>query len=270
MAAEEQAEAAWEAGKLGDGQNKADRTFFDIRNLLTLDDVFIDMVDSPAVVPLLSRVTGNYQALEPDRKLSSGGSDGCMWVGGMGGRVVPSEGNADGYTRWHRDKPSSYANGNPSYRHVKVFTNLWDIPANGGATSYVPGTHRLPLGPEGHLDRGLFKRAGAEDGLLDQRLMPNCIEAALPAGSAIAFDSSGWHTSMPNTSGQARRSCYSLYRSSENRGSLTEGRNPTWPAPGGTRAGIPEQTLRRLDREGKLGIQRRRILGLPDTGTGNV
>ena len=29
-----------------------------------------------------------------------------------------------------------------------------------------------------------------------------------------------------------------------------------------------EATLRRLDREGKLGLQRRRILGLPDTGTG--
>ena len=27
-------------------------------------------------------------------------------------------------------------------------------------------------------------------GLLDQRLMPNFVEAALPAGSAIAFDSS--------------------------------------------------------------------------------
>ena len=104
---------------------------------------------------------------------------------------------------------------------------------------------------------------------------------------------------MPNTSGQARRSCYSLYRSSETRGSLTEGRNPTWPPPvsatpsfvrlriiawdpfdstghkcdvlgrqGGSRAGLSEATLRRLDREGKLGLQRRRILGLPDTGTG--
>ena len=37
---------------------------------------------------------------------------------------------------------------------------------------------------------------------------------------------------------------------------------------GGSRAGLSEATLRRLDREGKLGLQRRRILGLPDTGTG--
>lgn len=77
--------------------------------------------------------------------------------------------------------------------HVKVFTNLWDIHQNGGATSYVPGSHRLPLGPEGHLERGLFKRAQSEDGLLDQRLMPNFVEAALPAGSAIAFESVHQH-----------------------------------------------------------------------------
>ena len=37
---------------------------------------------------------------------------------------------------------------------------------------------------------------------------------------------------------------------------------------GGAKAGLSEATLRRLDSEGKLGLQRRRILGLPDTGTG--
>ena len=129
------------------------------------------------------------------------------------------------------------------------------------------GTHRLPFNPEGTLVRGTFRSASGKGNLpadaLDQRLMPNFVEAALPAGSAIAFDSKPtpdcswvgslgpcslasdssrnarliarragavWHTSLPNTSGQARRSCYSLYRSSETRGSLTEGRNPTWPA----------------------------------------
>ena len=170
-AAQEQAEAAWEANTLGENQNKADRSFFDISNVLALDDVFIDMIDSPAVVPLLSRVTGNPRALSPDSTIAAAASDGCMWVGGMGGRIVPSEGNADGYTKWHRravtprtpchphapalaaltvvrcspfrrrsvrcrDKPSSYPSEshgftNPSYRHVKVFTGLWDIPVNG-------------------------------------------------------------------------------------------------------------------------------------------
>jgi hypothetical protein len=69
------------------------------------------------------------------------------------------------------------------------------------------------------------------------------------------------HTSMPNTSGLARRGAHFAYRSSE---CYTDGRNPGW----GPRAGLDEATLRRLDAQGKLGVVRRRILGLPDTGTG--
>ena len=34
-------------------------------------------------------------------------------------------------------------------------------------------------------------------------------------------------------------------------------------------AGLSEETLKRLDVEGKLGVVRRRILGLPDAGTGD-
>jgi len=35
-------------------------------------------------------------------------------------------------------------------------------------------------------------------------------------------------------------------------------------------AGLSEETLKRLDGEGKLGLQRRRVLGLPDEGTVEV
>ena len=55
---------------------------------------------------------------------------------------------------------------------------------------------------------------------------------------------------------------YFGYRSSESFGA--SGRAPQW----GPAAGMSEGTLRRLDSEGKLGVVRRRILGLPDTGTG--
>jgi hypothetical protein len=40
---------------------------------------------------------------------------------------------------------------------------------------------------------------------------------------------------------------------------------PSW----GPVAGLSEETLKRLDVEGKLGVVRRRILGLPDAGTGD-
>ena len=135
----------------------------------------------------------------------------------------------------------------------------------------VPGTHRLPGGPGAVLARGNFRSSGDGGGpggkngggALEQALMPNYVEAALPAGSGIAFDSHVWHTSMPNTSGADRRCAYFGYRSS-GRFLGTSAHAPRW----GPVAGLSEAALRRLDREGKLGVQRRRILGLPDTGTG--
>jgi ectoine hydroxylase-related dioxygenase (phytanoyl-CoA dioxygenase family) len=165
-------------------------------------------------------------------------------------------------TQWHLDQPLPDAFDNPNYRTVKVFVGLWDLPPNGGATAVVPMTHRIPTGPSQTLARGSFRSSGrntAEDAL-HQTLMPNYVEAALPAGCGIAFDSHVWHTSMPNTSGVDRRCAYFGYRSS--------GRFwpqlPVW----GEAAGLSEETLKRLDGEGKLGVQRRRILGLPDEGCG--
>ena len=85
----------WEAKGRPDG-------FFDIPNLLELDDAFIDLVDSPKIVPMMSRVTGFEAALDPDRSVGSASTTGCMRVGGMSGRVVPTlEPGEDGFTWWH-------------------------------------------------------------------------------------------------------------------------------------------------------------------------
>ena len=48
----------------------------------------------------------------------------------------------------------------------------------------------MPRNPEGTLVRGRFRSSGFShpDDALDQHLMPNFVEAALPAGSGIAFD----------------------------------------------------------------------------------
>jgi hypothetical protein len=60
--------------------------------------------------------------------------------------------------------------------------------------SLCTGTHRIPKNPEGTLARGRYRSDGYEhaEDALDQYKMPNLVEAALPAGSAIAFDSSIW------------------------------------------------------------------------------
>eukprot|EP01051_Picozoa_sp_SAG22_P003014 SAG22_NODE_142_length_17922_cov_10.990406_4_plen_80_part_00 len=42
----------------------------------------------------------------------------------------------------HRDKPAADCWPLPNYRVVKALVYLWDVPANGGATAVVPGSHR--------------------------------------------------------------------------------------------------------------------------------
>ena len=77
----------------------------------------------------------------------------------------------------------------------------------------VPGTHRLFDGPEQtlHVARS-FNQGGrtAEELALEgvellHTNMPNHFRAAMPAGSAMFFDTSIWHTGMPNTSGQEHK-----------------------------------------------------------------
>jgi hypothetical protein len=166
-------------------------------------------------------------------------------------------------------------------------------------SAVVPGTQRLPGRPQTTLARVGLDISGVwadraslhDEATLGQRLMPNHFESAFPAGSAIAFDSVStreplrtilfalflqpachlgaremsypcqavWHTSVENTSGRDRCGAHFSYASSGRQGNTQE-----W----GATAGLSEETLRRLDREGKLGVVRRRILGLPDEGTG--
>ena len=91
----------------------------------------------------------------------------------------------------------------PSYRNVKVFVYVWDVPLSGGETAVVPGTHRVAGSPGETLSPGKFASAANGDAAA-QSTMPNLVRAAVGAGCALLFDSSIWHTSMPNTSGRDR------------------------------------------------------------------
>ena len=111
---------------------------FDVGNLLSKDDAFLDLADHPRLLPLLSEVCGASG-------LTTGASaespyHGIVRCGGMSGRVVPSgEANEQGYLSWHRDKPPADGWPLPNYRLVKVFVAIFDIPADGGGTGVVPG-----------------------------------------------------------------------------------------------------------------------------------
>ena len=108
---------------------------------------------------------------------------------------------------WHHDHPAPDGWPNPSYRNIKVFVAIFDIPQNGGPTALVPRTHRLPgnFVPGSQAGELLLRRGyrshnqdyppGAD--ALPQEAMPNHVKMALPAGSAFLFDSSVWVSVLP-------------------------------------------------------------------------
>ena len=190
---------------------------------------------------------------------------------------MPPEGNADGYCVWHQDVPPPDRWPRPKQRYVKTFTNLWAVPCNGGESGLVPGSHRLPEGPERTLQCRF--RSGRNVGYdiydetcLPQNAMPNNVRFPVEAGTMVIFDNAIWHTSMPNLGGRgggldgcSRCSVEIDYQSSET--PYTGPRAVVWgDVCGGARVGITERTLRRLAEEGRLPVPRRRLLGLPDEG----
>ena len=187
---------------------------------------------------------------------------------------------------WHRDKPPCDGWPLPHYRVVKAIVYLWDVRPGGGATGLVPGSHRLPEGPRqtlyGRYTRGDQDVGGADDGdnsigapptegpALPHSLMPNHLECVGTAGTAVCFDTSIWHTGLPNVSRDDRRSVIVGYRKTHDRCILprvpaissrtgsSETRGP------GHACGLSEATVHRLAREGKLPPVRRRLMGLSD------
>ena len=109
-----------------------------------------------------------------------------------------------------------------------MFVNIFDVPEDGGPLSVVPGSHLLPFNPWEIFGKS-FKSSLTLDAELAQEQMPvseqrgsraslfrpgpdrkvacaqNHVKFAAPAGTALLFDTSCWHTPMPNTSAAPRR-----------------------------------------------------------------
>ena len=107
---------------------------FDIGNLLDQDDAFLPLLDAPPLLAVLSQVCGAGGFETADEKPADSPYHGIVRCGGVGGRVVPSEANEEGYLTWHRDKPAADNWPLPNYRLIKVFIAIFDIPESGGAT----------------------------------------------------------------------------------------------------------------------------------------
>ena len=136
-------------GGFASGTNVA-RRFFDLGSLSEVDDCFIELMDHPAITPVMTHFAGGGDV----GGNPGSGNDvyhGIAQVGGCGGRVLPPDTDRRyspapiGYLGWHRDVPASRTlmGPLPSYRHIKGFVYLWDVAEDGGCAAVVPGSHLL-------------------------------------------------------------------------------------------------------------------------------
>jgi hypothetical protein len=157
-----------------DGMNRGTQpaAFFDIPSPLERDDAFIDLIDHPSWYGLLMDFT----------------DDDLILLGPQVRLLPPSP---ISYVGWHPDVPHT----NPL--HIKVQIYVDDVAPDQGPFCFVPKSHKPGAGPYPHVRR-------LED-MPGRKIFPG------KAGTAILFNSYGWHTSMINSTTQPRKSIILIY-----------------------------------------------------------
>ena len=141
--------------------------FFDIPKPLEKEDAFIDLADHSTYFGLLVDLLGEDLVFK-----------GCQV------RTLPL--SPVSYVGWHPDVPHTKP------QHIKVQIYVEDVPEDGGAFAYVPGSHKPEVGRYPVVHR-------LED-------MPGHQVFPGKAGTAILFSTYGWHTSMVNRTQAPRKS----------------------------------------------------------------
>ena len=147
-----------------------------VRNLPTLDPVFLQIVDHPVVLPILERVL-----------------DKTLVLGSLSSRIVRP---GDGYQDLHSDIPRHMLN---SVSPVMMNT-VWmldDFNAEIGGTRIVPGSHKSGW-------------AGPPEGME----VPHVYQPEASAGSVLIFNGQCWHGGGANTSDRNRHALFGHYRKS--------------------------------------------------------
>ena len=147
-------------------------TFYDIPDALEKDEIFVDIVDHPSYYGCLRDFTDAEPILLAEQV-----------------RTVPPWPLS--YTNWHPDVPHS----NPLHIKVQIYVN--DVPPGGGEFAFVPGSHKPAAGP--------FTKP------VHQKSMPGHRTFTGAAGTAVMFNSYGWHAAMDNSSGIPRKSIILIY-----------------------------------------------------------
>ena len=122
--------------------------YFDIENPMEKDDAYMDLIDHPSWYPYLMDFADDELLLLAPQV-----------------RTLPAQ--PVSYLRWHADVPHTYP------LHMKVQIYVDDVPADGGAFGFVPGSHK----PD----------AGECPNPKPVETMPGCRIFAGKAGDAVLF-----------------------------------------------------------------------------------
>ena len=141
--------------------------FFDIPKPLEMDDAFIDLADHSSYFGLLMDLLG----------------EDLVFSGAQVRTLPPSPVS---YVGWHPDTPHNKP------QHIKVQVYVDDVSPNGGAFAYVPGSHKP--------DADAYPIIHQLESMPGHKVFPG------KAGTAILFNTYGWHTSMVNTTQVPRKS----------------------------------------------------------------
>ncbi len=147
-------------------------TYYDIPNVLEKDEIFIDILDQPRYFDFVKAFTG----------------DDMIFIGEQV-RTAPLW--PIGYTGWHPDVPPDH----PLHIKVQVYVN--DVEPGAGEFGYVPGSHRPGAGP--------YPRVRNLEAMPGHKRFPG------KAGTAIMFNTYGWHVAMENNTGIPRKSIILTY-----------------------------------------------------------
>ena len=174
-------DAAAERHRAGIDEVSAPRGFFDIPNILDVDDCFVDLVDLPSMVPVL------LEAVGPDLQLNH-----------THARVFPP--GRTFTAPWHSDLAEVIGIDLAHSIHffAKVHYYFEDLAPNQGCLAFLPGTHRLsPHHPRPVIDDVAHSPAVA-------KIVPK-------AGDAVLFNTHLMHMALDNTSSRPRKSLIYAY-----------------------------------------------------------
>ena len=151
---------------------EAAASFYDIPDPFEKDEIFVDLIDH-------SSYYGSLMAFTDDDLILLGPQV----------RTVPP--GPVCYTGWHPDVPQS----NPLHIKVQVYVN--DVEPESGEFAFVPGSHKPDAGP--------YSKAQRLEAMPGHKRFPG------KAGTAIMFNSYGWHTAMDNHTDTPRKSLILIY-----------------------------------------------------------